>query len=125
MKRHFSFLLAVLLLFALTPPVAAENVLWSRAEGDGSYVTVRLPYPEGSSLSWMDTCYLSVRYADSKESVPLTSDYQWGGYIFATVPASDADRPLEVFQGRRFNWTDIEWENEPLHQQNTARFYLR
>ncbi len=115
MKRFFSLLLTVLLLSSLAPPVAAENTLWSRSEGDGNYVTIRLPYPEGKSLSWMDTCYLSVRYADTKESVPLTSEYQWDGYLFATVPATESHRPLEVFQGHRFHWTDIEWDNEPLN----------
>ncbi|UQT50474.1 hypothetical protein M5E87_14250 [Flavonifractor plautii] len=31
--------------------------------------------------------------------MPLTSDYQQG-WLFATVPAAEAERPLEVFQGR-------------------------
>jgi len=111
MKRFISLLLTVFLLSSLTAFAAAP--LWTRTEGDGSYVTVRVPYPQGASLSWGDAHYLSLRYADTKESVPLASDYQ-RGYLFATVPAADTDRPLEVFQGQRFEWTDIRWNNEPM-----------
>lgn len=36
----------------------------------------------------------------------LSSLYKWGGYLFATVPAAQADRPLEVFQGDPLHFMD-------------------
>ena len=108
--RRIRILAAVLLVsllcqgFPLGAAEAADNS-WRRAEGDGSYVTIRVPAPSGLQLT--DTFYLSVRYADTQEPVALSSVYL-DGYLFATVPAADADRPLEVFQGTQPVWTDLE-----------------
>ena len=109
-KRIFAVLLCLLMLPSLTAQ-AAES--WTRAEGEGDYVTVRIAYPQGLDQTWATTRYLCVRYADTKEPVPLTGEYEQG-YLFATVPARDKDRPLEVFQGERFDWADIKWQNEPM-----------
>ena len=115
MKKYLSFLLSVLLLGALLPAAQAEEApLWTREEGDGAYVTIRIPDPaDANDLGWAKARYRAVRYADTKEPVALSSGH-WMGYLFATVPARDADRPLEVFQGERFDWTDIQYQSEPM-----------
>ncbi len=88
---------------------------WSRTEGDGSYVTIRVEAEE--DLDWADSRYLAVRYADTGEPVALSSEYQ-DGYLFATVPAEEADRPLEVFSGDGFDWTDLDYPTEPTGTNN-------
>ena len=115
MKRFIHLLVCALVAAAMVLPAGAEpgGALWTREEAGGAYVTVRVPFPEGEGMSWGQTRYLGVRYAGTGEPVALTSDYK-AGYLFATVPARDAGRPLEVFQGERFDWTDIQHQNEPM-----------
>lgn len=62
------------------------------------------------------------------EPVPLTSDYQQG-WLFATVPAAEAERPLEVFQGEEHRfpdcitvWKGHEYYNDP---GGAKELYLR
>lgn len=57
-------------------------------------------------MALIDTFDLAVRYADTGEPVALSSAYL-DGYLFATVPAENADRPLEVFRGDDPVWTDL------------------
>ena len=54
MKKFFALLLSVLLLSTLTPAaLAEEEPLWTRAEGDGAYVTIRVPDPaDANDLGW-------------------------------------------------------------------------
>lgn len=120
MKR----LLALGLCLALLCPAAGaangtKDGLWTRTEGDGSYVTVRLHCPEGAELSWTDSRRLSVRYADTGEPVGLTSNLLWGEWLFATVPADQADRPLEVFLGEEYRFPDCitYWEDLELYEE--------
>ena len=116
-------LLALGLCLALLCPAAGaaerEADLWTRMEGDGTYVTVRLPCPDGAELSWSDSRRLSVRYADTGEPVGLTSGLQWGEWLFATVPADQADRPLEVFLGEEHYFPDCltYWEDLELYEE--------
>ena len=128
MKR----MLAASLILALLGPAALaagpEEDLWSRKEGDGSYVTVRVPYPEGEELNWSEKTRLLVRYADTGEPVALTSDY-WRGSLFATVPAAEAGRPLEVVRGEEHHfpdcitvWNEREYYEEPV---GAGGLYLR
>ena len=93
---------------------------WRRTEGDGSYVTIRVAAEK--DLSYLDSMYLAVRYANTKEPVALTSEYQ-DGYLFATVPAADADRPLEVFQAEEPVWTDL--EQQYLAAQGAEKLQIR
>lgn len=109
-KRLFAFLLCVMMLSS-TPAFAAGA--WTRTEGSGDYVTIRIPYAQASELGWAQSRYLSVRYKDTGEPVPLTSDVQFGD-LFVTVPAKDAERELEVFQGERFEWADCPWNEDPM-----------
>ncbi|MFQ7855232.1 MAG: hypothetical protein ACLRIS_08970 [Flavonifractor plautii] len=97
MKR----ILALGLCLALLCPAAraAEEAKgWSRSEPGGDYVTLRVPCPQGEALDWSEQTLLAVRYADTGEPVPLTSDYQQG-WLFATVPAAEAERPWRSFRG--------------------------
>ena len=127
MKR----LLTLALCLALLCPAAAaegEEALWTRTEGDGSYVTIRLPCPQGEELDWSERQWLAVRYADTGEPVPLTSDYQ-RGFLFATVPAEDANRPLEAFQGEEHHFPDCTtvWQGHAYYDEpgGTEELYLR
>ena len=112
MRRVWSAVFSLALLLRL-PALAADGggtEPWTRAEGDGSYVTIRVEAEK--DLQWSDSQYLAVRYADTGEPVALSSEYL-DGYLFATVPAEDADRPLEVFAGEPFDWTDLPSFSEP------------
>ena len=129
MKR----LLALGLCLALLCPsvLAAEEKegTWMRAEGDKSYVTIRLPCPQGAELDWQDSRRLAVRYADTGEPVPLSSSLKWGEWIFATVPAEHAGRPLEVFLGEEHRFPDCitYWEDLELYAEyyGGGDLYLR
>lgn len=106
MKKLLASALACLLLCQGAASAAGGDAgqAWSRPEGDGSYITIRVPGEPGMAL--IDTFDLAVRYADTGEPVALSSAYL-DGYLFATVPAENADRPLEVFRGDDTVWTDL------------------
>lgn len=105
-KRLTGLALAVLLMLPASALTAGETeAVWTRPEGDGSYVTVRLPYPEGEYLSWEERQALYVRYADTKEPAALSSGYERGD-LFATVPGADAGRELEVVRGEPARFAD-------------------
>ena len=132
-KKMLCFLFAMLLVLP-TNVLAAEKTeeLWTREEGDGSYVTIRVPYPEGEGMLWSEYSELAVRYADTKEPIPLSGTYR-DGYIFATVPAEDADRRLEVFKGESFDFKDcyVSWTSDGKeigfydHPLGTDDLYIR
>ena len=106
MKKLLAALLVLLLCqgtaFAAAVGAASD---WRRSEAGGNYVTIRVPGEPGLAL--LDTFDLAVRYADTQEPVALSSIYL-DGCLFATVPAENADRPLEVFQGEEPVWTDLD-----------------
>ena len=106
MKKLLASALACLLLCQGAASAAGGDAgqAWSRPEGDGSYITIRVPGEPDMAL--IDTFDLAVRYADTGEPVALSSAYL-DGYLFATVPAENADRPLEVFRGDDPVWTDL------------------
>lgn len=116
-KSLISFTLAALILLpsrALSAGKTAE--LWTRSEGDGGYVTVRVPYPEGTEMNWSQYRYLTVCYGDTGEPVALSSEYEQG-YFFATVPAKDAGRSLKVVQSEPRQFLDCitVWRNEEYY----------
>ena len=88
MKRMRKLLAALLvcLLCQGAALAASEDAApsWSRPEGDGSYVTLRVAAADDAQLA--DRENLAVRYADTQEPVALSSFYL-DGYLFATVPA--------------------------------------
>lgn len=111
MKRFLSLVLVLLMLIPAHAVAAGEpEEFWSRVEGDGNYVTIRVPAPQGEQMIWSEHNKLSVRYADTGQPVALTSQYK-SGYLFATVPTEDADRPLEVFMGEPLEFQDcyVSW----------------
>lgn len=122
MKKLLAALLCLTLLCGMSARAAgteAEN--WSRTEPGGAFVTIRLPYPEGEELNWAQSRYLTVCYADTGEPVALNSGLKWGSWVFATVPASEADRPLDVVIGvpARFEdcikvWEGYEYDESPV-----------
>ncbi len=99
-------LLALCLCFLLLPiPVrATETPLWTRTEGE-HYVTFRLSWPDWETTDWRQLDQLVVQYADTGEPVALSSTHQ-RGWIFATVPLRDKDRPLEVVHKEPFRFDD-------------------
>lgn len=128
MKR----LLALTLCLALLCPaaLAAEGEeTWRRTEPGGHYVTIRLDYTRDDNMDWTMLRRVGVRYADTKEPVPLSSDLIWGDALYATVPAADADRPLEVFLGEEHQFPDcVEvWQGHSYYYPpgGTEELYLR
>ncbi len=100
------------------PTLAADETLWSREEPGGNYVTFRLPIDGWAEMDWLTLNDQAVRYADTKEPVPLTSMVEYSGYLFATVPARHKDRPLEIFTGQATQFLDefSDWgQGEPLY----------
>lgn len=104
-KRLVSLALAALLLPVSALATGETEELWTRPEGGGGYVTVRLPDPEGKNLSWAEAQNLYVRYADTKEPVALSSGFERGD-LFATIPHADAGRELEVARGEPIRFAD-------------------
>ena len=119
MRKLICLLLCAMLACSLALPVsAAEEPLWSREEPGGDYVTFRLPIDGWQEMDWRTLSDQAVRYADTKEPVPLTSMVTYGGYLFATVPVRYRDRPLEVFTGQATRFPDefSVWDKgEPLY----------
>ena len=129
MKRLLTLLLCLSLLCPAASAAEGEASPWSRTEGDGSYVTIRVPCPQGDGLDWAEQRWLAVRYADTGEPVPLASGYQRDGYLFATVPAADAGRPLEAFVGEEHHFPDCTtvWQGHAYYDEpgGTEELYLR
>jgi ABC-type phosphate transport system substrate-binding protein len=126
MKR----ILAVLLCLALLCPMAlaAEpDRTWSRTEPGGRYVTLRLEAPaELADLDWSGQRNVAVRYADTGEPAPL-NDYMAGeNVVFVTVPASRADRPLEVYQAEEIHFPDCvrDWGDGPYQDVPAGTYEL-
>ena len=127
MKGHKRWLAAVMacLLACQGTAFAAEDSgatePWRRVEPGGDYVTIRVDAGIERDLTYMETKSLAVRYADTKEPVALTSDYNMG-YLFATVPVENADRPLEAFLGEEPVWTDLKYPTDPV---GTMELHIR
>lgn len=128
MKRMLALLLCLALLCPMVLAAEPDSGAWSRTEPGGRYVTVRLEAPaEAADLDWGEQRLLTVRYADTKEPVPLTSDYYAReNVLFATVPAADADRPLEVFQAQEPSFPDCirDWGDGPYQEVPTGTHEL-
>ena len=80
--------LALSMAAALCAPALAaqEEETWTRSEAGGKYVTLRLSYPEGPELSYIQEQALAARYADTGEPIALTS-VLYDTALFVTVPA--------------------------------------
>ncbi len=109
-RNILSFVLAACLALTLVVPGASAapaetSEAWRRTEPGGAYVTTRVYCPGWEEMDWAETQKLAVRYADTKEPVALTSEF-YQGWLFATVPANQADRPLEAFSGEPAQFAD-------------------
>jgi ABC-type phosphate transport system substrate-binding protein len=121
MRKLISLLLCITLLGGTAVMAAGpENELWSRTEPGGDFITFRLHHPDSDQLTWAQTMQLTVAYADTDEPVALSSGLKWSEWLFATVPAEDADRPLKVVMGEpaRFEdcikvWDGHEYDEAP------------
>ncbi len=100
MKRALALLLCLALLCPAALAAEPDGPAWRRTEPGGRYVTVRLDAVAGAEdMDWQEQQRLAVRYADTHEPAPLSSElleYE-GGAVYVTVPASEAGRPLEVY----------------------------
>ena len=108
MKRILALLLCLALLCPMALAAPGDDA-WRRTEPGGRYVTIRLEAPaEAEELDWSGQRLLAVRYADTGEPAPLSSEYLGGDgrAVYVTVPASEADRPLEVYQAAEPSYPD-------------------
>lgn len=85
-------LLMIVLMLCFTTSVYAQE-----------FVALKLPIDE---YNWRG----KVRYADTKEGIPLSMLH--GEHLYATVPAENADRPLEMFIPEEITFTDNTAEYE-------------
>ena len=99
--------LALSMAAALCAPALAvqEEETWTRSEAGGKYVTVRLSYPDGPGLSYLQEQALAARYADTGEPIALTS-VLYDTALFVTVPAENAGRPIEIYQAAPARFDD-------------------
>ena len=99
--------LALSMAAALCAPALAaqEEETWTRSEAGGKYVTLRLSYPDGPELSYIQEQALAARYADTGEPIALTS-VLYDTALFVTVPTENAGRPIEVYQATPARFDD-------------------
>ena len=81
MNRGFRQLICTLLLCTLLCPVALA----------AAFTTVRV-----DGIEDFGVYYKRLRYADDQTPIPL-SLCDWNGSLYATIPAENAGRPVEVF----------------------------
>ncbi|MDO4581920.1 MAG: substrate-binding domain-containing protein [Bacillota bacterium] len=75
--------------------------------GGEEYVTVSWAYTEDVNLfTWREQLALQARYADDKTPIPLNAYYD--GYMFATIPAANAERPLEAYMAEALVFIDAD-----------------
>lgn len=90
------FLLALIMILATLSAVYADG-----------FTTVSVPCPEGESL-WAEDYQaysrLLMRYADDKTPIPLSKFVD--GYMFATIPKENKDRPVEAFVSEEKSFAD-------------------
>lgn len=103
MKRCLALLTLLALLLAL--PVGAteaEETPWTRTEGDGSYVTIRIPCPEGNDLlsasrillSGDDSLkLLSIDGIAPNDAAIADGTYSLSGYNYIALRADEPEVP--------------------------------
>ena len=103
-----SFMTAVLPAYAekedLAEDVAAvEEEKAAEAEETG-FVKVYVECPEAEDMIYSDYSHLMMRYADDKTPIALSLPYD--RRVWATIPAENAERPLEYFISEEMTFTD-------------------
>ena len=94
MKRIFTFLLALIIVFS--------SCQFTFANGNPTFTTVKIPFPD--DLDDNKTWQTVARYKDSKQAIPLSMYYD--GCVFATVPYENKDREIEAFIPDEIKFTD-------------------
>lgn len=100
MKKLLLLTLCLILLLTACAPSVPQ---W---DGTLPYETVSVPIPDYENLSWEARNDLALRYADTKEQIPLSADYE--GQFWATVPAEHAERELELFTPEKVEFSDYD-----------------
>lgn len=96
------------------------------AADNANYIVKRLPYDNGGKeVTYAEEITLFARYADTKEPIALSGYYN--GAVCATIPASEADRELEIFVAPEPSFSDIDetYENSYLLQPLTGTGVLQ
>lgn len=88
MKKLLCILLTLVLLLTACAPAVTEDP-------GIPYTTVSVPIPDFESLDWEALNSMALRYADTKEPIPLSTSYD--GKFWATIPAEHAERELELY----------------------------
>ncbi len=117
-KRIFSGLLSLLILLSLVPCALAEK-------DGGEFTTVYIECPDALTLmgkNYQAYSHLLMRYADDKTPIALSAVYN--DYIYATIPAENADRPLEYFIAEDMTFTDEPVWDENEYDDNSYNFYI-
>ena len=92
-------------------------------EESGAFSVVFLECPEAELLqreNYPDYSKLLMRYKDDKTPIALSMPY--GKYIYATIPAENADRPLEYFVSEEKTFTDAPTGEE--YSEDSYYFYI-
>ena len=113
-KKLLSGILAFSLLLSVIPFAYAEN-------DQKTFKTVYIECPESQKLyaeNYYDYSRILMRYADDKTVIPLSTVYD--GYVYATILAENADRPLEYFVSEEIEFTD---EPDKLEYNEDSFYY--
>ena len=119
MKRKLlTGILSLSLLLSLIPCAFAEK-------DGGAFTTVYIECPDAKTLvgkNYHAYSHLLMRYADDKTPIPLSAVYN--DYIYATIPAENADRPLEYFVSEDMEFTDEPAWDEDNYSEDSYNFYI-
>lgn len=88
---------------------------------EGNFIQKSIPYPEGQELwgnDYQAFTHLLMRYADDKTPIALSAYVD--GYMHATIPQENADRPLEIFvsEERKFADSDSSYESSMMRKMS-------
>ncbi len=84
-----------------------------------AYKVVSVAYESDLEVTdWEKASHTIARYADDKTPIAMSEYY--GDRVFATVPAENADRPIEAFVAEEKTFTDEPKEDS----EKTFEFYL-
>ena len=116
-KQILAGILSLLFLLPLVPTAFA-------AEENAAFVKVSIDCPEVEALretNYHDYSYILMRYADDKAPIPLSAPYD--GRVWASIPAENAERPLEYFVSEPIDFADAPGEDDE-YTDDSFNFYI-
>lgn len=116
MKKRF-ISLCVSLIIVLTSIVSHAAL----PNSEGAFSTVSVDFPEGENMQWSERRKVALRYADTKEIIPLSHYYD--NKVFATVPLENADREFEAFVGKETEFTDYDGYTYEFYNMKTLSIF--